>query len=193
MKFLLTIDGTTPLLMHNGRLANPLDPATKALKEITGKRKKTDEDLADMARAEFLGSLYIDPNIGPFIPGENIERCIRDGATLTKNGMNVKRGLFISTDVNPLAYDGPRDPEPLWSDERFRFIRTVRNQQNRVSRCRPIFTEWRTSAEGTLDETILDFGTLKSIVEQSGLYVGLGDWRPRYGRFTAELTRLSDD
>ena len=131
MRFRVTITGTAPLLMHNGRLANPLDPSTQALKALTSKRKKTDDDLFDIARAEFLGGLYIDPDVGPFIPGENIERTIRDGATLTKNGMNVKRGLFIETDVNPLAYTGPRTAEALWDDENFRLIRTVRNQQNR--------------------------------------------------------------
>lgn len=190
MRFRITITGTAPLLMHNGRLANPLDPSTQALKALTSKRKKTDDDLSDIARAEFLGGLYIDPDVGPFIPGENIERTIRDGATLTKNGMNVKRGLFIETGVNPLAYAGPRTAEALWDDQNFRLIRTVTNQQNRVPRTRPIFTDWRTSAEGSLDETILDFRTLGGIVEQAGMYVGLGDWRPRYGRFTAELERI---
>lgn len=192
MRFRITITGTAPMLMHNGRLANPLDPATQALKTLTAKRKKTDDDLIDIARAEFLGGLYIDPDVGPYIPGENVERAILDAAKLTKNGMNVKRGLFIETDVNPLAYHGPRTAEGLWEDENFRLIRTVRNQQNRVSRCRPMFTDWRTSAEGTLDESVLDFRTLAAIVEQAGAYVGLGDWRPRYGRFTAELERTTE-
>lgn len=192
MRFRITITGTAPMLMHNGRLANPLDPATQALKALTAKRKKTDDDLIDIARAEFLGGLYIDPDVGPYVPGENIERAILDAAKLTKNGMNVKRGLFIETDVNPIAYHGPRTAEALWADENFRLIRTVRNQQNRVSRCRPMFTDWRTSAEGTLDESVLDFRTLSAIVEQAGSYVGLGDWRPRYGRFTADLEKTAE-
>lgn len=192
MRFRITITGTAPMLMHNGRLADPLDPATRALKALTAKRKKTDDDLIDIARAEFLGGLYIDPDVGPYVPGENIERAILDAAKLTKNGMNVKRGLFIETDVNPIAYHGPRTAEALWEDENFRLIRTVRNQQNRVSRCRPMFTDWRTSAEGTLDESVLDFRTLTAIVESAGLYIGLGDWRPRYGRFTADLEKVAE-
>lgn len=182
MRFRITMTGTAPMLMHNGRLANPLDPATQALKALTSKRKKTDEDLVDIARAEFMGGLYIDPDVGPYIPGENIERSILDGAKLTKNGANIKRGMFIETDVNPLSYKGPRTADALWDDENFRHIRTVRNQMNRVSRCRPVFNDWAVAAEGTLDESILDFRTLESIIEQCGLYIGLGDWRPRYGR-----------
>ena len=72
MRFRITITGTAPLLMHNGRLANPLDPSTQALKSLTSKRKKTDDDLFDIARAEFLGGLYIDPDVGPYVPGENV-------------------------------------------------------------------------------------------------------------------------
>ena len=167
MEFRLTLTGTAPLIMHNGRLASTLDPASKAVKQYTSKRKKTDQDYDAIAQLEFHGGLYIDPDVGPFIPGENIERAIRDGATLTKNGMNVKRGLFIETDVNPLAYTGPRTAEALWDDENFRLIRTVRNQQNRVSRTRPVFAQWSTAAEGSLDEAILDFRTLGGIVEQA--------------------------
>ncbi len=45
-----TIRGTTPMLMHSERLANPFDPLTKEIKAISGKRKKTEDDLLEMAR-----------------------------------------------------------------------------------------------------------------------------------------------
>ena len=38
------------LIMHNGRTSNPLDPFTKAMKEISGKRKKTDADLEALSK-----------------------------------------------------------------------------------------------------------------------------------------------
>ena len=38
------IIGSQPVMMHNGRLANPLDPYTKACKRISSKTKKSDED-----------------------------------------------------------------------------------------------------------------------------------------------------
>ena len=108
IEFTITLTGTAPLLMHNSRLSNPLDPATKALKKVTGKRNKTDDDHEQVARLEFAGGLYLDPDVGPFIPGENIARALVDGAKLTKMGVKVTRGVFISTDVNPLSYNGPR-------------------------------------------------------------------------------------
>ena len=42
------IQGTVPTLMHNGRLADPLDEKSILLKEITGKRKKTEADQMEM-------------------------------------------------------------------------------------------------------------------------------------------------
>ena len=66
MQFRITITGTAELLMHNARLANPLDSAAKAMKAISSKRVKTDEDHAEMARLEHFGSLYYDSEIGPY-------------------------------------------------------------------------------------------------------------------------------
>jgi len=43
--------------MHNGQLADPMNRFTKAIKEITGKRKKSDSDHMEISHLEFLGSL----------------------------------------------------------------------------------------------------------------------------------------
>lgn len=68
IKFRITLHGINPLLMHNSRLSNPLDPNAKAMKKVSGKRQKTDEDHAELARLEHAGSLYHDPIAGPYIP-----------------------------------------------------------------------------------------------------------------------------
>ena len=182
----ITIIGTAPLLMHNARLANPLDPATKALKKVTAKRSKTDDDHLEVARLEFLGGLYID-EVGPYLPGENIWRCLHDAGKKFKLGVKVKEGLFIATDVNPLAYRGPRDPESLWADERFRLTIPAKNQQARIMRTRPMFREWRADCQAIIDPNVIDLAQLEQIVDTAGMLVGLGDWRPRYGRFAATV------
>ncbi|MBL3664517.1 hypothetical protein JL475_00455 [Streptomyces sp. M2CJ-2] len=190
MQFRLTITGTAELLMHNARLANPLDPAAKAMKAISSKRKKTDDDFEELARLEHLGGLYLDPDVGPFIPGQNVERCLVDAAKVTRSGVKVTRGVFVSTNINPLAYQGPRDPDGLWEDENFRHMASVKVQQNRIMRCRPMFRQWTTAAEGTLDTSVLAFDELAEIANTAGAMIGLGDYRPRYGRFTATLEKL---
>ena len=47
----LKITGTRRLIMHAGRLADPLDPITKNLAKLTAKRAKTEADAGDRARA----------------------------------------------------------------------------------------------------------------------------------------------
>ena len=185
--FTITLTGTAPLLMHNSRLANPLDPATKAIKKITGKRKLTDEDLEEKFRLQFLGSLYHDEHVGPFIPSDNIWRSLYDAAKKTKMGVKVKEGVFIMTDVNPLAYGGPRDTAALWDNENYRFMSTVVIGRSRVPSCRPIFRDWKVEAEGVLDPRILEPSDLEAIGDTAGSLIGLGDWRPRYGRYVAEV------
>lgn len=188
--FTITLTGTAPLLMHNSRLSNPLDPATKALKKVTGKRQKTDDDHEQIARLEFAGGLYLDPDVGPYIPGENIARALVDGAKLTKMGVKVTRGVFISTDVNPLSYNGPRTDDALW-EAGFRHMASVKIGTSRTMRCRPWFSEWKVQADGILDPSVLELEDLKSIADNAGSLIGLGDWRPRFGRFTATVERVA--
>lgn len=186
----ITFRGTTALIMHNEQLANPLNPTVKAMKAITDKRQMTDDDLIEKFRLEHFGSLYVDPDVGPYIPGRNIERCLVDSARVTRAGKKIERGVFVSTDVNPLQYRGPRDPAGLWADENFRNIVSVRVQQSRVQRCRPIFAHWSTEADVTLDTALLSLEELGTIVESAGAMIGLCDHRPRYGRFTAVVDKL---
>lgn len=190
IKFSITLTGTAPLLMHNSRLSNPLDAATKALKKYTGKRNKTDEDHEAIARLEFAGGLYFDSDMGPFIPGENIARCLVDGAKLTKMGVKVTRGVFIATDVNPVAYNGPRDEDGLWNAG-WRHMASVKVGTSRTMRCRPWFPEWRVQAERIVDPSVLELSDIAAIADNAGSLIGLGDWRPRFGRFTATVEQVA--
>lgn len=190
-RFRLTATGTTPLLMHNARLSNPLDEFAKAMKRISSKRVKTEEDHEEMARLEHAGSLYFEPEVGPFIPGQNFERALVDAARITKSGKKIERGVFVETNTNPLAYQGPRDIDDLWKDENFRHSASVKIQQNRVTRTRPQFREWAAEAEGTYDPAIINLDELREIAKTAGQMIGLGDWRPRFGRFEATVEKIA--
>ena len=187
--FAITIQGTAPLLMHSSRLSDPLDPATKELKKLSSKRTKTDDDHAAVSEAEFRGSLYHDIHVGPYIPGENVMASLVSAAKLNKMGVKVTRGLFIKSDVNPIAYNGPRDIDGLWN-QGWKHRASVKVGTSRVIRTRPIFFEWVTEAQGVLDESQLDLADLTVIAENAGAFIGLGDWRPRFGRFTATVERI---
>ena len=102
----------SPMIMHSGRTANPLDPFAKALKQISSKRKKTDADHAELARIEFLAGLYLGPD-GPVIPARNVDAMLINAAKKNREGPLAKSGVFCVGDA-PLQYDGPRTAEELW-------------------------------------------------------------------------------
>lgn len=188
MKIRIQLTGTTAMLMHSSRTVDPLDPMTQAIKAITSKRKKTDADHLEIARLEFAAGLYFDEVAGPFVPGENIFRTLVEGGKLTKAGVKVTRGLLITTDINPLSYKGPRTIDELWADPAFRNSSPVRVSMARTVRCRPHFPAgWKVDCDAILDDTVLSFMDLQEIATQAGQMIGLGDWRPRFGRFTADV------
>ena len=185
IKFRLT--GTTPLLMHNPRLANPLDPFTKAIKKISGKRLKTDADHEEMGRLEFLGSLYLNKEEVIAIPGNWIEGALIESAKKSKKGKTFRTFLFCEG-MFPLEYDGPIDPEKLWTDGRFTDVQGVRVGQSRVMRTRPRFDEWAANIEvNYVDGSELDRAEIINVIKLAEIVSALGDGRPRFGRFTAEV------
>jgi hypothetical protein len=64
------------------------------MKEITKKKNKTEEDLIELARREFMGGLYYEEGFGVYLPAECIEACIRDGAKVNKLGKVVQSAVF---------------------------------------------------------------------------------------------------
>lgn len=178
-----------PLIMHNSQLANPLNEFTKAIKELTPKLKKTDQQHADIARLEWRGGLYWNESDGPYLPGLNVRRALLDAARLSKQGKTIERGLLRIARVCPLQYDGPRDIEGLWADERFRHTAIVVNPGNRarITRTRPCFMDWSATVSITVDPNMINPRNLLAIAEAAGTYIGIGDGRPFFGgRFSVE-------
>lgn len=189
----LFCEGTKPLLMHNVRLASPLNPYAKELKSLNSKRTKTDEDRLAVARTEFEGSLYFEDGIGPYIPGENVRASLIEGARVTRSGKKVERGVIIETFQCPLIYQGPRTIEGLWGngiESPYVDIRPVTVQSNKVDRCRPYFPKWAIEVVVLVDESALDYEEFVSIAKSAGSLAGLGDYRQVYGRYSVEITEL---
>lgn len=189
--FKLTLTGTASLLMHNARLADPLDPVVEELKKITSKMRKTREDHENIARMELLGGLYYDDELGPYLPADNVIRMMRDAAKTRKMQPKIIQGVFVTSDMNALAYDGPRKAEEIANDKNFVHRSAAVVGQQRVMRTRPMFREWAVQCEGFVDPTVIDIKDLDDILTIGGMRIGLGDWRPRYGRFTHELVQVS--
>jgi len=184
------ITGTSPLLMHCDRLANPLDPLTIAHKKLTQKKNKTEDDLLEIARSDWMGGLYCDER-GPYLPTPNLRKALVDGATQSKRGPAVKGGTMIIAARAHLTYSGPRDPEALWLIPEFVDARGVVNSgKARVIRYRPRFLEWGVLFTLAYDPSKVEAELLLHDMSNAGRYVGIGDYRPAkngaFGRFEVE-------
>jgi len=184
LKFRLT--GTRPLLMHADTFSDPLNPLTKAHKQLTGKRKKTEDDHEAIAQSEWRGSLYYDEELGPYMPGVNVEACMVAGGKLQKLGTTLKRAAEVWEDKCRLKYKGPRDPEAMW-DAQMYDARSVVVQRQRLMRYRPIFRDWSLECTVVYDETAIDRSDIIKCLTDGGQMSGLGDYRPKFGRFEVEV------
>lgn len=177
----------TPLIMHNGRLADRDYEWARELGALTKKRNKTDEDHEEVARLEWRGGLYLDDNVGPYLPGDNIRRSLIDGARLTKEGKTIERGVLRLSRINRLGYDGPRTPEEMWEAGRFKHRAMVRVGQSKVARYRPKFVDWTAEVVIDFDSSIIERRDLVRIAGAAGAYIGVCDGRPFYGgRFAVD-------
>ena len=182
------IRGIAPLIQHNVQLANPRNKYVIEMKKLTAKRaKKTEEDLIELSKLEFLGGLYIGADGGVIVTGESIEAMIGGAARKVKKGKDVKAGLLSDAGENggwKLIYKGPTTPEELWNDDRFVDVRAVKVGQATIMRTRPIFKEWELKfSVFYLPDVISGPDEIRDWVETAGRVIGVGDYRPRYGRF----------
>ena len=179
----VSIQGVSPLLLHNGQTADPTNKYSRQLKEISGKRKKTDEDYAEMSRIEWHAGLYVNADQKIIMPASLLEAAIYDGAKKSKLGKAFKSAVFVLDDVIldiGRKYGSAAD---LWKDEQYRDIRGVRVNQSRVMRTRPIFFFWGCEFIVTYDDEQVNLADVRRAINDAGSKSGLGDFRPRYGRF----------
>ena len=179
-----TIVGVSPLLMHNGQLADPSNKWARAIKEISRKRSKTDADYEEMSRLEWFGGLYLVDG-KPCIPGQCFEAClIGKGSAARKErmGKEAAAALWVLDDF-PLIYEGSKDPHEMWESGSFKLIAGVIIKGSRIMRTRAMFKEWSAEIAVSFNPELLDEPVVKNWIEVAGEQVGLMDWRPKFGRF----------
>lgn len=179
----VTIEGRTPLIMHNGMIADPLNPATQELKKVSGKRTKTTQDHLDMARLEWYAGLYTDENESIVVPGVNIEKALIEAARKSKKGKQFESGVSIFDDV-PLDFPDKGKPlAKLYESGNYTDRRMVVVQRNRVARTRAKFPDWALTFSIDFDNELVNRSDLLDTVDLAGQLIGLCDYRPRFGRF----------
>lgn len=180
------LTSSAPLLLHNGQTANPLNKWAKAMKQISAKKAKTDADYEELARLEFMAGLYLSPD-GPVLPSFVVDALLVAAAKKSREGNEARAGMFGPENAL-LLYDGPRTADELWADESFRYMAIVRVGTARIARCRPVFNQWSAVVKVSVETGVVNPARVDDWMAIAGTQIGVGDWRPKFGRFQA--TRL---
>lgn len=132
------------------------------------------------------------------IPQPNLLRCIVDGGTFHKAGRSK-----VTTQKSSLLYaclDIEGAEILLLHNEPWRVdTRAVRipSTGGRILAHRPMFDDWVLRFTATLDTDVIGVKLLRTIVDDAGKKIGLGDFRPAtkgpYGKFVVTRWREIKD
>lgn len=182
--------GKNAIILHNGQTADPRNHFSKAIKEISSKRKKTDADLDQLALIEFMAGLYvIDDDI--VVPDYVLEPTFVAGAKKSKSGVQAKTGIFVTKNAS-LEFDGKPDVinydtlKELFEGGKHHLSIGVKVGTSKVIRTRPCLRNWSCVVDLEFDTEFVNRSQVLGFVRDAGRQVGLCDWRPKYGRFEVE-------
>jgi hypothetical protein len=182
-KVQVTLQGVVPLLCHNGLLCDPFHGPARAMKEVTKKRTKTEDDLLLLRKLEFLGGLYLDESGKPCLTADVILGLLSAAGAKLKSKKPIQAGVFTDEDFFPLEYPGSKDPETMYSKKEHVHVARAKVGTSAIMRVRPRFKEWKITFTLNIVTDVVDEKTVRDSLELAGRIVGLGDWRPRYGRY----------
>ena len=176
------------------------------LGSFTSKRTKSDEDHRNLRVIDWVysgywkkpGEVVIDnaentvnfngfANL--FLPSQNFQRCLVEGAKAFKLGKEVNRALVVEEDAE-IDYDGPKTAKQLLSNPDFVLTSPVVRMKTTNWVTRLILPKWAIKYTVTIDDERISVEDLVRIADTAGRFEGLGTWRPRYGRFGAVLNEI---
>jgi hypothetical protein len=179
----LRLVGVGPMLMHSSRLADPLDPTTKAIASITSKSFKTEADHARIAELEWHGGLWLSEG-RPCLPPHCIKAVLVEGAKKRRKG-EIAKAAFAADGPSIIEHDGPKTIPELWADDRFRHRQMVGVRGSLTARTRPCFPQWSARVSATFLPSMINRAEVVEFFKLAGPF-GLGDFRPEFGRFLVE-------
>ncbi len=198
------VRGISPLLCHNPQMVDPEFELNRAIKKLTGKKKKTDEDLNEIGRLEWFGGLYT-ANIGGrgvvSQPTSKLRKCLINAARISKQGKQIERSIIMTGQDVPLIYDGSDkavsvadEQERLFANKAFVSRLSVGVNGKRVMRVRPQFMPWAMIVTAVfITDAGLNFDDLVSVFNLAGQCEGIGDNRVNgYGKFIGTVREVTN-
>lgn len=192
----VTITGTTPLLQNCPQTVDRFNSYAKAMKQINAKgTRRTDDDYLELRDLEMESKLYFDDTIGVYVPSGWLAEAVATAAFRVAkiSKANIRGAMFVGDDKIKLNYRDSakvKKPADIVGNAAFRQMLTLPQGQVRVVKAFPIFHAWSFSTGVEFDDKIIDPDSLTRIVEHTSRYVGFGDFRPKFGRATAEVAHV---
>ena len=175
------IKGITALLLNRFT-----DEAAEAATSGTSSSSRSNDKGSPRSQSD--KKLYRDKDGTLVVPGSNMFRCIIDAGKFHKDGRS--KITTQKSSLIPACVDMLTPMIPIISEEGWRVdTRPVRNPATggRFNCHRPMFDDWSLEFTLGLDTTLLSEPLLRSIVDDAGKRIGLGDFRPdckgMFGKF----------
>lgn len=176
------VEGIAPLMQHRYPLPD-FENMSKGGKRATGEKDYTQE---------WRQYLYVNGDKEVYQPAVHFDGCLTKASAGFKiQGQRgktysqlFKGNVFCSPDE---ILHGIKEPENLDTDGDkclYLDIRPVVVQRARVARIRPCFKPgWKLSFEIQVLDDQIPSNVVNEVLQLAGRTVGIGDFRPRFGRF----------
>ena len=171
-------------------VCKPVAPYRQRIEKYTSKKNKTEEDLIKISDLEWESGAYWKDGIGLYMPAENVEATIKNGAKANKKGKDIEKYVSVTDLYIPFFYGENLTKEELIANYDYRDTRIMTVQRAKVLRTRPRFDQWHIIFNLMYDDTKIDIDTIVNAMEYAGSYVGLCDSRPKYGKFTTIIEEV---
>lgn len=162
------ITGVAPLLQHRFATEEHGENVSRGKKKVYNPKEEAEK------------CLYKNPDGMIYQPAEHIFQSMIRAAVDFKFEKKksykdvITSGVLIQPDEVPLIHDGDYEID----------ARGAVVQRARIVRWRPRFNKWKLSFTiDILDDDNISIPILKEILERAGSTKGIGDYRPRFGRF----------
>lgn len=166
----VTVEGSAPFLFHRWSV-DGVEAKSKAKK---GSKAKKEDDLESYVYRDADGVLLI--------PGEYFRMAVIEAARYQQDPRSPRKSARDLFKAGVVALNDCSLGKKEWD---FIDRRRVVIQRNGITRCRPgIASGWKVTVSlQVLTPEYISPQLLNEVVQSSGRLVGVGDFRPTFGRF----------
>lgn len=192
----IKVTGVSPLLQNNPQTVDRFNRFAKRMSAINAKKtRRTDDDYLELRDLEMESKAYFDDEAGVYVPASWVAEAIACSAfKVAKISRADIRGALFTTDtkikLNYRDSDKVKGIADIVKNDAFRICLTLPQGQVRVVKAFPIFHKWSFETGVEYDDKIIDPDSLTRITEHTAKYGGFGDFRPTFGRASAEVRHV---